>query len=325
MPPRKRARLHSRQESSASLDAPAASTPAGGDKPELPSGTSTPMRGEGLEPDPWTDEQEIALLKGMIRWKPVGMSLATATKFPAAGLHSLRHQALGPRDADSRHEQACTSTSASSRWPNTCAATGTVRSTRASRACGRSSAPSTTSPPSTNAYASLITHPPPLSITGVALSRGRRTGRRARGRRGRRGWRRRQLLALPPARRRLRRADVRAPARRAALDVAGRAERGRRGARGDERGGHGRYAIHSPIDRRDMVLIVGTDRAALFPRLVAPSARRSARARSRRRPRPGAAREGGGATWACAGHAAGERQRGAGGAGGGGGGGGRRG
>ena len=78
MPPRKKPRLSSRAESgtphsstipsgpqkSASSEKDAGRTVNGGHKSESES--------EGIIDDPWTDEQETALLKGIVRWKPVG-------------------------------------------------------------------------------------------------------------------------------------------------------------------------------------------------------------------------------------------------------------
>ncbi|RDW76709.1 uncharacterized protein DSM5745_06701 [Aspergillus mulundensis] len=61
MPPRKKPRLTSQGESAQSP----ANAPTEGATHRTPS--------YDLVSDPWTDEQETALLKGVIRWKPVGM------------------------------------------------------------------------------------------------------------------------------------------------------------------------------------------------------------------------------------------------------------
>ena len=62
MPPRKKARLESQAASTPSVSTPAAEEKLAEDIPPE------------LDPDLWTDEQEIALFKGMIKWKPVGVS-----------------------------------------------------------------------------------------------------------------------------------------------------------------------------------------------------------------------------------------------------------
>ena len=68
MPPRKKARLESQAASPPSVE-----TPATEDK--APDGFTD--QAPELDPDLWTDEQEIALFKGIIKWKPVGMSYYT--------------------------------------------------------------------------------------------------------------------------------------------------------------------------------------------------------------------------------------------------------
>ncbi|KAF9693080.1 hypothetical protein EKO04_008730 [Ascochyta lentis] len=61
MPPRKKAK------------ASAASTPLGDGQPGTPQAPTTlaPSQDELLN-DPWEDEQEIQLLKSMMKWKPTG-------------------------------------------------------------------------------------------------------------------------------------------------------------------------------------------------------------------------------------------------------------
>ncbi|BCS26071.1 uncharacterized protein APUU_50782S [Aspergillus puulaauensis] len=61
MPPRKKPKLNTQAENPHSP----ANTPAEGAAQGTPS--------YDLVADPWTDEQETALLKGIIKWKPVGM------------------------------------------------------------------------------------------------------------------------------------------------------------------------------------------------------------------------------------------------------------
>ena len=61
MPPRKKAK------------ASAASTPLGDGQPGTPQ-ASNALSQEELLNDPWEDEQEIQLLKSMMKWKPTGKS-----------------------------------------------------------------------------------------------------------------------------------------------------------------------------------------------------------------------------------------------------------
>ncbi|WEW55901.1 hypothetical protein PRK78_001336 [Emydomyces testavorans] len=66
MPPRKKLKLSSQ----------APSTPSQTDNaPSVPPGQQikADLETDSLVADPWTDDQETSLLKGIIRWKPVGM------------------------------------------------------------------------------------------------------------------------------------------------------------------------------------------------------------------------------------------------------------
>lgn len=97
MPPRKRAARTARRDSTASGDAveqPAedASTPV----------EAEPARDYVAASDPWTDEQETSLFKGMIKWKPVGSSSLFEGR--ELGECSARRAAL------TKHYQACIST-----------------------------------------------------------------------------------------------------------------------------------------------------------------------------------------------------------------------
>ncbi|MCJ1294567.1 hypothetical protein MMC34_006125 [Xylographa carneopallida] len=77
MPPKKKARLTSRAASTLSAETPAETMSAADEKATSAKENQSPIKdpspNNDLLADPWTDEQEISLFKGMIKWKPVGM------------------------------------------------------------------------------------------------------------------------------------------------------------------------------------------------------------------------------------------------------------
>lgn len=95
MPPRKKPRVGASTTSTPARDVqtPAAATPAEQDTPNQPPISTTEM-----VLDPWTDEQETALFKGVIRWKPAGRFDFSLTVYRTF--------------ADEIHPQGCTNTSA---------------------------------------------------------------------------------------------------------------------------------------------------------------------------------------------------------------------
>ncbi|EEH37174.2 hypothetical protein PAAG_07730 [Paracoccidioides lutzii Pb01] len=70
MPPRKRLRLSSQGASTPQTENPQL-TPTTPAQPETASKPEAET--DSLVTDPWTEDQETSLLKGIIRWKPVGM------------------------------------------------------------------------------------------------------------------------------------------------------------------------------------------------------------------------------------------------------------
>jgi MRG-binding protein len=63
MPPRKRARVSQA----------ASPTPTSQPKTPTPAQSSPSKADDQLLTDPWTDEEEIGLFKGLMKWKPTGM------------------------------------------------------------------------------------------------------------------------------------------------------------------------------------------------------------------------------------------------------------
>ncbi|KAL3480298.1 chromatin modification-related protein EAF7-domain-containing protein [Aspergillus californicus] len=86
MPPRKKTKLNALAESAQSP----ANTPAG-------DGIAQRTPSYDLVADPWTDEQETALLKGIIKWKPVGIHkhfrMVAISEF-------MKSQGYAPSDAE---------------------------------------------------------------------------------------------------------------------------------------------------------------------------------------------------------------------------------
>jgi MRG-binding protein len=89
MPPKRKAQEISRAESS-----PPANVRTKGEA--VTGGPDTPIRGELAPLDlssPWTDDQEIALFKSVIRWKPAGkfsdlcLSISSLTLLTSLGMH----------------------------------------------------------------------------------------------------------------------------------------------------------------------------------------------------------------------------------------------
>ena len=73
------------------LSSQPASTPSVIQATPTPTPASSPSRLDGMSPEksdftlgPWTDEQETALFKGMIQWKPVGMFHCIVIVYDAA-------------------------------------------------------------------------------------------------------------------------------------------------------------------------------------------------------------------------------------------------
>ena len=75
MPPRKRARV-------SQATSP---TPTSQPKSPTPAVSSPAKTDEQILVDPWTDDEQIGLFKGLIRWKPTGMSTNSSLNGIAVG------------------------------------------------------------------------------------------------------------------------------------------------------------------------------------------------------------------------------------------------
>lgn len=116
MPPKKKPRLSSRAPSTLSVETPSEMVlvaPESGNAVAAKAGEVTP---DDPMTDPWTDEQEISLFKGMIKWKPVG-------PFSLLQRVCANHN----RETDPL-EQACTNTFECFQSPSTSGIMATTRS-----------------------------------------------------------------------------------------------------------------------------------------------------------------------------------------------------
>ena len=87
MPPRKKAKRAHSVTSQAEMTQSSANTPGSTDS------AGKPDVEYDLLTDPWTDEQETALLKAVIKWKPVGVFWPSAHSRDWDGLKLIQFQA----------------------------------------------------------------------------------------------------------------------------------------------------------------------------------------------------------------------------------------
>ena len=99
MPPKKRPRLSSSAASTTPQVDNSANTPASSD-------SAKPGTEHDLVTDPWTDEQETALLKGVIKWKPVGLLEPPYISLGVAAIHVGRALIYALCSFVTRHAQA---------------------------------------------------------------------------------------------------------------------------------------------------------------------------------------------------------------------------
>ncbi|PGH32647.1 MRG-binding protein [[Emmonsia] crescens] len=97
MPPRKKLRLSSQGASTPQAEN-LQHTPT---TPAQPDGASKPeAESDSIVTDPWTEEQETSLLKGIIRWKPVGMH--KHFRMLAISEHLISQGYVAPNDQHTR-------------------------------------------------------------------------------------------------------------------------------------------------------------------------------------------------------------------------------
>ncbi|OAX84505.1 hypothetical protein ACJ72_01121 [Emergomyces africanus] len=98
MPPRKKLRLSSQGDSNPLAENLLHTTPT---TPAQPDAASKPeAENDSLVTDPWTEEQETSLLKGIIRWKPVGMH--KHFRMLAISEHLISQGYVAPNDQHTR-------------------------------------------------------------------------------------------------------------------------------------------------------------------------------------------------------------------------------